>query len=144
MNPTSRLERFILGESFLVEREILKRTARIEVVQPRTIKVWQPARLPNHSVRDSRNLVVVGPNAPQLKRLIQHPYTQELARPKASKPWREPLDTKLRVVAFGTGVRAAFEAGERPRWPRATRIQAGPAKRDRPSIEAFLAQRGTS
>jgi hypothetical protein len=142
MNPTSRLHRYITGESMLVEREILKRTQRLDVIKPRTIKVWEPAKLPTHAVRDSRKVIEAGPNAPQLKRLIQHPYTQELARPRPSKPWRQPLNSALRVEPFGQDVRAAFKASERPRWPRVTRSQVGPAPRSRPTIDDFLMARG--
>ena len=138
MNITFRLNRLILGESMLVPREIVRRTERLEVVRPRRVQIRDPKELRTHSVRSSRNVIEAGPNAPQLKRLIQHPYAQELSRPKAGKPWRKRVESPVSPEPFGAEVRAAFEAGERPRWPKATRELVGLPKRDLPSIDAFL------
>ena len=139
MNLTFRLNRVILGESMLVPREIIHRTQRLDVVRPRLVDIPDPKAIRTHSVRASRNLVEAGPNAPQLKRLIQHPYTQELSRPKPGKPWRQPLTPPVALEPFGSQVRAAFEAGERPRWPQATREYVGLPHRDRPSLDVYLA-----
>jgi hypothetical protein len=138
MDPTWRLDRIHLGESMLAEREILRRTRRLELVKPRTIKVYEAKQLPKHEVRNSRNVVEAGPNAPQLKRLIQHPYKEDTTHPRPGPSWRQPLNTKLEVIPFGTEKRAAFVEGARPRWPRATRVVSGPQARPRPSLSAFL------
>lgn len=139
MNLTFRLNRLILGESMLVPREIVKRTERLEVVKPRLVQGREPRDVRTHEIRASRNVVEAGPNAPQLKRLIQHPYTQELSRPKAGKPWRQPLEPPMSLEPFGSGVRAAFEEGERPRWPKVTRDRVGLPHRERPSLAEYLA-----
>ena len=138
MDPTRRLDRIHLGESVLAEREITRRTRRPDLVKPRTVKAYEPKTLPRHDVRKSRNVVEAGPNAPQLKRLIQHPYTEDTTHPRPGKPWRQPLNTKLEVIPFGTEKRAAFEEGTRPRWPRATRAVCGPEPRPRPSLSDYL------
>jgi len=138
MNPTFRLNRLILGESLLVPREIIRRTERLEVVRPRTVSVPERKERRTHSTRTTRKLVDAGPNAPQLKRLIQHPYRQELSRPVAGPPWRKPLEPPLSFEAFGASVRAAFEAGQRPRWPKATRLESGLPTRLRPTVQDFL------
>lgn len=138
MNPTSRLERYIPGESMLVEREILKRTQRLEVVKPRKISARAPKEIAKHGVRKNRKIVDAGPNAPQLKRLIQHPYAQELSRPRAGKGWRQPLNTKLQIVPFGEAVKTAFADCQRVRWPKATREHPGPMVRPRISADDFL------
>ena len=142
MNLTFRLNRTILGESMLVPREIVKRTERLDVVKPRKVKLPDPREVRTHSVRPSRAVVEAGPNAPQLKRLIQHPYTQELTRPRAGKPWRKPLEPRTTPEPFGAEVRAAFEEGERPRWPRATREVVGFSERERLSVDEYLAGEG--
>ena len=138
MDPTRRLDRIHLGESVLAEREILRRTRRLELVKPRKVQVYEPKTLPRHDVRKSRNVVDAGPNAPQLKRLIQHPYGEDTTRPRAGEPWRQPLNTKLEVIPFGTEKKAAFAAGARPRWPRVTRAVCGPESRPRPSLSDYL------
>ena len=138
MNPTFRLNRLILGESLLVPREILRRTERLEVVRPRTVTVPERKERRTHSIRDSRKLADAGPNAPQLKRLIQYPYRQDVVRPVAGEPWRVPLEPPLAPEAFGASVRAAFDAGRRPRWPKATRAEPGLPSRIRPTVQEFL------
>ena len=143
MNPTLRLHRYIPGENLLVERKIVTRTRRLDVVPPRTIQSWEPKRLPKHDTRRSRNIVEAGPNAPQLKRLIQYPYSQSTTHPRPGKPWREPLKSGIDLMPAGEAVRTAMVAGERPRWPRATRPEAGPQARPRPSVDDFLQQRGS-
>lgn len=142
MDPTRRLDRFHLGESVLAEREIMRRTQRLDPVKPRTVKAYEPKALPRHEVRKSRRIVEAGPNAPQLKRLIQHPYAEDTTHPRAGKPWRQPLNTKLEVIPFGTEKRAAFAEGARPRWPRATRSVCGPEHRPRPSLSDYLRGEG--
>ena len=142
MDPTRRLDRFHLGESVLAEREIMRRTQRLDPVKPRTVKAYEPKALPRHEVRKSRSLVEAGPNAPQLKRLIQHPYAEDTTHPRAGKPWRQPLNTKLEVIPFGTEKRAAFAEGARQRWPRATRAVCGPEHRPRPSLSDYLRGEG--
>lgn len=142
MDPTRRLDRFHLGESVLAEREIMRRTQRLDLVKPRTVKAYEPKALPRHEVRKSRRIVEAGPNAPQLKRLIQHPYAEDTTHPRAGKPWRQPLNTKLEVIPFGTEKRAAFAEGARPRWPRATRAVCGPEHRPRPSLSDYLRGEG--
>ena len=122
----------------LVEREILKRTKRLDVVKPRTIKAREPKAIAKHGVRKNRKIIEAGPNAPQLKRLIQHPYTQELSRPRAGKPWRQPLNTALEMVPFGSAVKTAFEDCRRVSWPKATREHPGPMVRPKISLDAFL------
>ena len=141
MNPTFRLNRQFLGETLHVEREIMVRTRRLEVVKPRTIHAWEPKRLPKHDTRASRNTVDAGPNAPQLKRLIQYPYAQSTTHPRAGKPWRQVLKSGFEVVPAGAAVRDAMEQGQRPRWPRATRSVCGPQARPRPALADFLKQR---
>ena len=142
MNPTFRLNRLILGETLLVEREIMVRTRRIEVVKPRTIQAWEPKRLPKHETRVSRNTVEAGPNAPQLKRLIQYPYAQSTTHPRAGKPWRQLLkSTAIDVAPASAAVRDAMKEGQRPRWPKATRTVSGPQPRPRPTVADFLSQR---
>ncbi|MEC9390967.1 MAG: hypothetical protein VX944_12915 [Myxococcota bacterium] len=138
MNLTFRLNRLILGESMLVPREIVRRTERLEVVRPRIVEIPERKEGRTHSVRTSRNIVDAGPNAPQLKRLIQAPYTQELSRPKAGAPWRLPLEPPLTFDPFGSTVRLAFADSQRPRWPKATRSTAGLPARPRPTVQAFL------
>ena len=142
MNLTFRLNRTILGESMLVPREIVKRTERLDVVKPRKVKLPDPREVRTHSVRSSRNIVEAGPNAPQLKRLIQHPYAQEVVRPKAGEALRSPLERRMAPDPFGAEVRAAFKEGERPRWPRATRKDVGFPKRRRLSVDEYLAWEG--
>ncbi len=142
MDPTRRLERIHLGESLLVEREMVRRTTRPEMIPPRTVKVFEAKELPRHEQRRSRNIVEAGPNAPQLKRLIQHPYAEETTYARPGQPWRQRSETKLELVPFGTETRAAFEQGERPRWPRATRTHAGAQPRPRASLRDYLDARG--
>ena len=142
MNLTFRLNRTILGESMLVPREIVKRTERLDVVKPRRVSLPDPREVRTHSVRSSRKIVEAGPNAPQLKRLIQHPYAQEVVRPRAGEPLRSPLERRMAPEPFGAEVRAAFEEGERPRWPRATREVVGFTQRRRLSVDEYLAGEG--
>ena len=138
MNLTFRLNRLILGESMLVPREIVQRTERLEVVKPRLVEIPERKQGRNQSVRTTRKIVDAGPNAPQLKRLIQAPYTQELSRPKVGEPWRLPLEPPLTIEPFGSTVRLAFADSQRPRWPRATRTTSGLPVRSRPTVQAFL------
>ena len=91
----------------LVPREIIRRTERLEVVRPRTVSVPERKERRAHSTRTTRKLVEAGPNAPQLKRLIQHPYRQELSRPVAGPPWRTPLAAFLSLVKAPLGTRRA-------------------------------------
>jgi hypothetical protein len=142
MNLTFRLNRIILGETMLVPRKILQRTTRLEVIKPRLVDLPEPKSVRIHSVRSTRNTVEAGPNAPQLKRLIQYPYTQETVRPKAGKPWRQPLEARMAPDPFGQAVRAAFRDAERPSWPKATREEIGLPPRLRPTIDEWIAQGG--
>jgi hypothetical protein len=140
MNLTFRLHRIILGETMLVPRKILQSTARLEVIKPRLVKLPEPKTVRIHSVRSTRNIVEAGPNAPQLKRLIQYPYTQETVRPRAGKPWRQPLEARMAPDPFGQAVRAAFRDCERPSWPKVTRDSFGLPRRVRPSIDEWIAE----
>ena len=141
MNFTFRLNRHILGESLLVEREIMRRTRRLDVVRASELKVCEPKRLPKHETRRSRNIVDAGPNAPQLKRLIQYPYTQSTTHPRPGKPWRQPLGASLNLRPVGETIREAFIDGQPPRWPKVTRSTFGPQARPRPTAEDFIRQR---
>jgi hypothetical protein len=133
MDPTFRLNRLILGESMLVPREIVKKTERLEVVKPRIVQLREPRDVRQHGIRNSRNIVEAGPNAPKLIRLIRHPYTETVTRPQRGKPWREPREPRIAPEPFGSEVRAAFREGQRPRWPRATREEKGMPERPRVS-----------
>ena len=138
MDITFRLNRLILGESMLVPRQIVRKTERLEVVKPRTVQVREQRDVREHGVRKSRNIVEAGPNAPKLIRLIRYPYAQEVTRPKAGKPWREPRAERSRAERFGESVRAAFADGKRIRWPKATRAESGLPVRIRVSdLKAF-------
>ncbi len=138
MNLTFRLHRYIPGETLLVEREMVRRTRRLDVVKPSIIKTWEPKRLPKHDTRRSRKIVDAGPNAPQLKRLIQYPYTQSTTHPRPGKPWRQRLGSAMDLQPTGLAVREAMADGQRPRWPKATRLVSGPQPRHRPSISDYL------
>jgi len=142
MNLTFRLNRIILGETMLVPRKILQLTTRLEVIKPRLVDLPEPNTVRIHSVRSSRNIVEAGPNAPQLKRLIQYPYTQETVRPMAGKPWRQPLEARMAPEPVGQVVRAAFRDGARPSWPKVTRDSIGLPRRLRPSIDEWIAEGG--
>jgi hypothetical protein len=142
MNLTFRLNRIILGETVLFPRKILQLTTRLEVIKPRLANLPEPKSVRIHSVRSTRNIVEAGPNAPQLKRLIQYPYTQETVRPKAGKPWRQPLEARMAPDPFGQAVRAAFRDAERPSWPKATRESIGLERPPRPTIDEWIAQGG--
>ena len=138
MNLTFRLHRYIPGETLLVEREIVRRTRRLDVVKPSAIKSWEPKRLPKHDTRRSRNIVDAGPNAPQLKRLIQYPYAQSTTHPRPGKPWRQRLGAAIELRPSGSAVREAMADGQRPSWPKATRSVFGPQARPRPSLADYL------
>ena len=142
MNLTFRLHRTILGETMLVPRKILQRTTRLEVIKPRKVDLPEPKAARLHSVRSTRNIVEAGPNAPQLKRLIQYPYAQETVRPRKGKPWRQPLEARTGPEPVGKVVRAAFRNGEKPTWPKVTRDLVGLPLRPRPSIEEWISQGG--
>jgi len=142
MDPTFRLNRLILGESMLVPREIVKKTERLEVVKPRTMQMREPRDMREHAVRNSRNTVEAGPNVPKLIRLIRHPYAETVTRPQRGTPWRLPRETRLEVDPFGADVRAAFQEAQRPRWPRATREEAGMPDRPRVSSLSWAKQGG--
>jgi len=133
MDITFRLNRLILGESMLVPRTIIKKTERLEVVKPRKVQLRESRELRDHSIRKTRNTVEAGPNAPKLIRLIRHPYAESVARPVRGAPWRQPLEERVAPDPFGSDVRAAFDDAKRPRWPRATRKEAGLPKRVRVS-----------
>ena len=125
MNITFRLNRLILGESVLVPREIVRKTERLEVVKPHKVQLREQREIREHGVRQNRNIVEPGPNAPKLIRLVRHPYTQDVTRPKAGDPWRQPRTERRVSESFGEAVRAAFADGQRPRWPKVTRAEAG-------------------
>lgn len=143
MDPTFRLNRLILGESLLVPREIVRRTERLEVVKPRKVQLREPRDVREHAIRNSRNTVEAGPNAPKMIRLIRHPYAETVTRPQRGEPWRQPLDPRVTPDPFGADVRAAFEDGKRPRWPRATRAKAGMPRRPRVSALSWFDQGGS-
>ena len=138
MNLTFRLNRHIPGESLLAERELVTRTRRLEVVKPRLVQVAPAKDLSKHETRRIRNIVDAGPNAPQLKRLIQYPYTQSTTYPRLGKPWRQPKRLALEITPAGEAVKEAMAVGKRPRWPRVTRKVFGPQARPRPSLDAYL------
>jgi len=142
MNFTFRLHRYIPGETLLVEREIVRRTRRLDVVKPSTLKAWEPKRLPTHATRRTRNVVDAGPNAPQMKRLIQYPYAQSTTHPRPGKPWRQRLGATLELRPTGLSVQEAMADGQRPRWPKATRSVFGPQPRPRPSVADYLNGQG--
>jgi hypothetical protein len=142
MDPTFRLNRLILGESMLVPREIVRKTERLEVVKPRTMQVREPRTMREHAIRNSRNTVEAGPNAPKLIRLIRHPYAETVTRPQRGEPWRQPLEPRVDLVPFGADVRAAFQDAQRPRWPRATRELAGMPERPRVSLLSWTPKGG--
>ncbi len=140
MDITFRLNRLILGESMLVPREIVRKTERLEVVKPRKVQIREERDIREHAVRNNRNVVEAGPNAPKLIRLIRHPYVQDVTRPKAGEPWRQPRTDRSMSERFGESVRAAFADGQRPSWPKATRSESGLPTRVRISdICAFTA-----
>ncbi len=142
MDPTFRLNRLILGESMLVPREIVRKTERLEVVKPRKVQLREPRDMREHSIRNSRNIVEAGPNAPKLIRLIRHPYAEEVTRPQRGEPWRQPLEARVAPDPFGADVRAAMQDGQRPRWPRATREENGMPQRPRVSSLSWFGQGG--
>ncbi len=133
MDITFRLNRLILGESVLVPRQIVRKTERLEVVKPRKVQLREEREIREHGVRRNRNIVEPSPNAPKLIRLVRHPYTQEVTRPKAGEPWRQPRADRDVSERFGEAVRAAFAEGARPRWPKATRAESGLPRRLRMS-----------
>jgi len=110
----------------------------LEVVKDRTIKAWEPKRLPKHGTRRNRKVVDAGPNAPQLKRLIQYPYAQSTTHPRPGKPWRQRLGSAIELRPTNVLVQEAMADGQRPRWPKATRLVSGPQPRPRPSISDYL------
>jgi hypothetical protein len=138
MDPRYRLNRTIIGESMLVPRSTEERLKRLEVVKPRRVKIREAKSLPEHKVRETRRVVEAGPNSPKLIRLVRHPYTQEVTRPKAGKPWRQSHRLDWERVSYTVEFSAALEEARLVRWPKVTREGKLLEARPRVSATAWL------
>jgi hypothetical protein len=134
MDPRYRLNRTIIGESMLVPRSTTERLNRLEVVKPRKVQLREAKSLPEHKVRETRRVVEAGPNSPKLIRLVRHPYTQEVTRPKAGKPWRQSHRMNWERESYVTEFSSALADGQLVRWPKVTRE--GKLLEDRPRLSA--------
>ncbi|MGB0637957.1 MAG: hypothetical protein ACPGTU_01410 [Myxococcota bacterium] len=138
MDPRHRLNRTIIGESMLVPRAAEKRLQRVEVVKPRKVKIREAKSLPEHKVRETRNVVEAGPNSPKLIRLVRHPYTQEVTRPQARKSGRQSHRMDWERTSYVTEFSAAMAESRRVQWPKVTREGKLLQARQRLSAEEWL------
>jgi hypothetical protein len=122
----------------LVPRSTEERLKRLEVVKPRRVKIREAKSLPEHKVRETRRVVEAGPNSPKLIRLVRHPYTQEVTRPKAGKPWRQSHRLDWERVSYTVEFSAALEEARLVRWPKVTREGKLLEARPRVSATAWL------
>lgn len=138
MDPRTRLQRPVLGDTVVVERPgALRIAARSVVVEKK--ELIKPHKEPRaFAVRVTRVRVTPGPNAPQLIRVVRKPYQLDVARGK-----RVPLEQMALVKRERMNVTAELRIGlgqlvGPPARPRPTeRPRAG--DRPRPDLSGWLA-----
>ena len=134
------LKRPFVGERLHRERALLTRAEKREEIRPPTIELPDHGRPEWFGVRKASVRVEARPNAPQLIRLVRHPFTvtaapfqrQALEQLSLARPERE-------TVAAMVG--AAREKVEREPLPRPTDVHPPLEQRSRPSAAAWLAAR---
>ena len=100
MDIRVRLKRTVPGDSLHTARNVSDHIMRRSEVKERPTLVKDHREPIDFKIRAVRRKIEPEPNAPQLIRLIRHPYSQEVARPtrKKMEVWTpEPRER----VAFG-------------------------------------------
>ena len=113
----------LMGRAKEVERRELLKTHREPV---------------SFSVRASRDIVNPGAHAPQLIRLVRHPYPMEpVSWKRLADSDRRPPERPEREL-FQSALRAAVEDGRRLPFPRPTESHPPLPTRSRPDLQAWL------
>ena len=82
MDPRTRLQRPILGDSVVVERPGVLRLAARSVVEVKKALITPHKEPRAFTVRTTKLRITPKPNAPQLIRVVRKPYTLDVARGK--------------------------------------------------------------
>ncbi len=143
-DPTTRLDRRTAGqwlhEPGLVESKLRARDR--EVRQPRTI-LGHTKNMREFKVRKMGLFVDPAPNAPQLIRLVRHPFKLHTASPRRIEG-RAQVEWPDRSRESTPPLREVFEAEHvQQTWGNPLRrLHHRPAARDRAPIQDWLATRG--
>ena len=145
-DPRLRLQRTMPGERFHQVPELADRTAaRGEwQVRPSPVPVRERA-LRDGKVKAASRRVDPGPYAPQLIRLVQHPYVLDTVRarrdPERGRPARVKVTDQARD-AFGLALRLALADGRRLPFPSPTDLRPSAVRPARLPLSAWLGDQG--
>ncbi|RME25677.1 MAG: hypothetical protein D6798_08425 [Deltaproteobacteria bacterium] len=145
-DPRLRLFRHVVGARLHQVPEMVWRIEeRTEWEDPQPLVPERDYSLRTGDTRPFRKTAEPRPNAPQLIRLIQHPFALRPGRPVRDESKGRPA--RIRVSdqqrePFGRALAGALEQGRRPRWPSATAVHPPHPRRERPSADAWLQERG--
>ena len=143
---------FMKGHHRLKRRIIGERLHRVRTIEVRAeerrhrqgapqIEVPERYSGMTFSVRRIRRLATAEPNAPQLIRLVRHPFV--LDRGYFSR--RKITDFSLARAErrpYREGFEAGMAAAQRPAFPKPTEVHIRPQPRPRPSAEQWLSGEG--
>lgn len=145
-DPRLRLQRTLPGERLHQVPELADRTAARGEWQERPSPV--PTR--ERTVRDGKVKVASrrvdpGPYAPQLIRLVQHPFVLDTVRSRPDPERGRPARIKVAEQGrdpFGQALRLALVEGHRLPFPSPTDLRPSPLRPARLPLSAWLGQRG--
>ncbi len=139
-DPRHRLDWLAPGDRFHADRATVARAFARAEWEDRKDPVSTHKQPVEHKVKPSSHLAEVAPYAPQLIRVVRHPFAMSgvafkkeagVDRKLVMRPTREP---------FGAAV-AALLLEERAPFPKPSEVRDRLLPRERPSCEAFLKAR---
>lgn len=144
-DPRLRLQRTVAGEHLGAIPIVAERVAaRAQWEPPRPVVPQHERAARSGQVRPTRRTVDPSPNAPQLIRLVQHPFALETTRSKADptkkRPERVRVGDQVRVP-FGVSLRQALAAGQRQPFPMPTDLHPVVSRPARLALDAWLCAR---
>ncbi|NOY25511.1 MAG: hypothetical protein GXP62_06515 [Oligoflexia bacterium] len=139
------MQRTVAGEHLGAIPIVAERVAaRAQWEAPRPVVPDRERATRSGQVRPSRRTVEAAPNAPQLIRLIQHPFALETTRSKVDPSKKRPARVRvgeLLRVSFSVPLRQALAAGRRLPFPMPTGLHPVVSRPARLPLDAWLRAR---
>jgi len=135
---SARLQRPIPGEWAHGVRELESRLGERSNIQPRKDPVSEQRAPVEYRIKATRRRVEPGPYSPQIIRMMRHPSTLEVVRPRRVKADQRARPQPRERVQVGEMIRQARAISREATWERPTEVHPPLPDRPRIDVEAFL------